>query len=958
MAHLMILARRDIGFWSAIVIVASMLPAAGCARPVGRMTVWAAGPMTTITADTPAERVAGLSQSGVYDSAAETVRLAAAANETVGFQVIVDADSGDVGDLEIRITDLTGSRGRSIPAGAIRVWRMWPVEVREYPAWYLRMSERAARAATFYDALIPLDAPTHGAPFDLSAGERLALWVDVAVGRDARADEYLGAIELTGRVRPAGESASAWVTRRLKLALRVRDLVLPDTRAVSVLGWFDHRELYARLFERDGRPFKPIWLDRSDPLVARGLVVIRQLMKTARAHGLDLFDTAARPAMKRSADGRVRLDWTDYDAVVKPYLDGSAFADGIGCTAWPAPVDDSWLDPARLGDRGDTAHGATADQVIAQTAEHFERMGYGDRLFFWPIRGGGAGQYAEFAAVARRIRRWAPTVSILSELPGTPQARISGSPPDDYADLVDIMAPPGRLLDIRAQDALKNSDPNKQLAGVYLVAGDPPFTPAMDVFAPAADVRALPWLAMRAKLTGVLVGDVLAAGGLFYPGRFAGLEQALGSVRLKRLRAGCRDAARLRLLARRGREAVADKILSAMARYVGLAAVADAASDPLDARLDGWAGDGAGWRLAGQLLAAEALKAVHSDNDSSVQAIRARLAWRRFEESGLARAVRIERLAGRIRPIEGDRLRVAISAELFNERSSPARVAIALTKGPREYVPVKGEATPSTLAGGARRAAELIFECPHLPAGPTGKLDVPLRVAVQPGASRTEWAQVAMITSKAAPGAITVDGDLSDWPLSSANVAGEFRLLGRRGWARGPDGRARRQSSVFVLHDSQALYLGFRCRLPADATLVARPSNTIGYDQWLAMGEDMVEVVLDPNHAARGAGDLYRLVVKANGVSVAQKGVPGTPSVAPVAGWAAAAKVAVSRQADAWFVEIAIPRWSFGPNGGASEWGVNFIRYDTGAAEASSWVHAPRHYYDRRGLGTLLMESE
>ncbi len=336
------------------------------------LDVFAAGEMTQITSRTPAGRDALIQPPG-----ADGVRLAAAANETVAFQVVVDAGGGPLRNVRVNWTDLDSGGGR-IPAEDVRVFRAMPVRIESYPPWYVRLRERPPGPADYYDALAPLDSPKGGAPWSLDAGERLVLWVDVSVSRRARPGEYAGSLTVSARGR------EDWTTG---VTVEVYDFVLPDARPIATVGGFDHIELISDLIERNGRGFRPIYLDRDNPHVRQGLVVMRELMELAHAHRLDLFDRRIRPVLKRDLDGDVRLDWTDYDAIVGPYISGTAFDDGIACAAWPIPVSEEF---PRRGDylADPTVYADTVRQVLAAAKEHFVGpLDAGEQAFAWPYRG-------------------------------------------------------------------------------------------------------------------------------------------------------------------------------------------------------------------------------------------------------------------------------------------------------------------------------------------------------------------------------------------------------------------------------------------------------------------------------------------------------------------------------------------------------------------------------------------
>jgi len=928
---------------------------AGCEAPAPpTLHVWAAGEMVALTAETPP-----VENDLVYSPAEDTVSVFAAGNETVSFQLVADAADVPVEALTVHFSDLTDAAGHTLSAERIRLFRMWPVEVSDFPAWYLRLSRTPLQPGPHYDALIPADAPRHGAPFALAPGGRLAMWVDLAVPADAAAGDYTGTITLTSRAAGGAAPAAATIIRTVGLNVRVLDFVLPGRLPLAAVGGFDHEVLFRAFLRREGQPYVPVWMDRADPLVAEGLVIYRQLMRLAREHRLDLFDTALRPVIKRGSDGGLRLHWTDYDAIVKPYLDGTAFGNRIGVPVWPAPLAERWPDPRRYGGIDSDSYRATADAMLAETVKHFEQMGFADRLFVWPIRGRACREaYPRFAAMARHIRAVAPGVPILTQLPPDPPPDMFWKVPANFAQLFDMLAPPAELLRPGGRERPRRGV--GLAGGVYLAPGKVPYAPPLTILASPADVRATPWLAYSHALTGLWLPDVLGWDDdprgrspghrlrLFHPGRLAGLNAVLPSVRLKRLRRGLQDIVYLSLLEQWGRGAVADDIARSMARYVGL----DAAGDHhLDPRLNGWVGDPRSWPMARRLLATEVAAAIHPDRAKALGLLAQRMAWQQFEKA--VRTVRVERIRTRVSEGQEGQALVELFVDVCNELNRPAAVLLKLPDAPKGYRRVKAEDRIDTLAPRQRHTLELAFTCIRPDTDPAGKIAIPMQLHVGSTAPTVVWAHVPVLVAGPAPRAITVDGDLADWPAGAGNAAQRFVLIGRRG--RRGAGLAERRTTALLLHGPDHLYLAFRCSRPKAAPLRARTVNDVRYDQLLAVGEDMVEAIFDPGARGQHPEDLFRIIIKANGIYVTETGVPSDPPLGLAGPWAAPVRVAVRPEANAWVAEAAIPLSAFGPGGRARRWGVNFARYSTAGAEASNWAGTPRCTYHPRDLGTLFL---
>jgi len=917
------------------------------------LTAWVADEMSCLTDRTPAPE-----RCEIVDPETGEVKLFAAANETVSFQLVIDSHDERVEKLTVSSASLLGGQRREIPADNIRAFRMLPVKVAGFPSWYLRLVPEIPEPANFYDALVPVDLPEAGQPFSLAPGERLALWIDVHVPRRTPPGLYRGELELSSRSHER---------RRVKLSMEVYDFVLPDARPLAAVGGFDYRTLFAALIQRDGKPFQPSRLDRRNPLVREGLVRLRELMTLAHEHRLDLFDRGICPVIKRDEMGKVHLDWTDYDAVVRPYLDGSAFADRIGCPGWPVPFSSEWPNVEHYGGYHSEEYAATAAAAVSACAEHFRAIGVDEQMFAWCRRGEvSAGAFDLYMLLARFVRSADPDVPILTRLPANPPKLTGWRPPDGFASLVDIHAPAAHWLSLA--EAGRLARPEHPLTGAWLSPGRPPYLPSLGVIATAADARALAWFAMKYKCTGIFLPEVLnwnpgmldaPAGAdtrLFYPGTIAGAKCVLPSVRLKRLRRGLLDITYLWILQQRRRGTLASAITNSLARYAGLEAVGDHYLDP---RLGGWVQHAGTWRMARRLMAEEVEAAVRPEQMSTSRLTEYRLAWKRLDQR--THSIRVEQARCRVSPIvEGEaadrkitRLRATFLLDLYNEYNRSTDVQVALEALPDGWKAVESGVRLSPFARGAGATVRLVAEGTHLPTDGKGSSEVGVSITVDMQQRQEVAVRLPFVAAAPATTPPKIDGRLDDWPIRLANTAGDFRLIGRRGEI--GDGLARRQTLVFVLQDAENLYLAFRCDEPDPSAMKALASNVVRYEQLMACGEDLVEVLLDPGAAGKGPEDLYHVVVKPGGAVITEKGISTYPPLGKSGPWSANVKAAADIQDKLWVVEMAIPRAAFGEAGKAELWGVNFTRFAFQGQEASSWSGAARYFYDPRNLGTMFI---
>jgi len=929
--------------------------------------VWVASEMVTLAEDTPR-----FADDSVLASDGKTVSLFSAANETLSFQLIIDAAAGL---RAVRISPgalYAGHPGQvetpTIAASNIRVFRMLPVRVTRFPAWYIRLASEEPKPTNLYDALVPANAPTGGQPYDIKPGQRLAIWVDMAVPRNAEPGLYRGEIAVTAGLEQK---------RKIRVELKVHDFVLPETQPIAAVGAFDYRTVFRTFITGKDRPYEPEYLDFDNPQAQQGLAIIRQMMRLAHKHRLGLFDRQVRPRIHRDLAGQLKLDWSDYDRIVGPYLSGEAFDDRVGTPAWPIPFSQAWPVPKYYGGLDSESYAATATKIVRLCAEHFrDKLKATEQIFAWPYRGEvSAGAFAKYDRLAKIVRRASPEIPLLCQLPTNPPAMTGWTPPGDFASLVDILAPPAQWLNPGQAQAMRT--PLNPLAGVWLARSDPPYLPSLSAIATAADVRALPWFAMKYNCTGLFLPEVLNWSGevfrdpagaqarLFYPGKALGIAGVLPSVRLKRLRRGMQDIAYVWILRQRARGKIAQAILDAMVRYAGQAGAGD---NYLDPRIAGWVQHGPTWIRARKLLTEEVLQAVHPRAKTARQQIADKVRWQQF--SNRAHRLRIERVRAKMsygqapsQAQPGQPWRATILVDMYNEYDRPLGCTVKISALPRGWKGLVGQHRVINFPPGAQRVAKLVVEGPALPITPDGKIPVELKLTTDAPSEVAIKTAVPFIHTSVFAKPPTIDGLLNDWPTRPANTAGNFRLLGRRGETIAPSksklddspGQARRGTLAFAMVDDENLYLAIRCQEPNLPGMKFTNSNTVRYQQLLACGEDLVEILLDPGCQAKGPQDLYHIVVKPNGVMIEEKGIASDPPLGQARPLAMGATVAVGRAKGAWIVELKIPRSAFGQAGQAEFWGVNFTRFATQGSEASSWSGASRYFYDPKTMGTMFV---
>jgi hypothetical protein len=228
-----------------IMFVAPAVPQTGVTR------IWAVDDGEKVKQNDLQHWAAASPQNRVWDGS--TIRLFAARNEIVAFQIILEAAGSGAQQVTVAFDSLQN--------GATLITNRFSNDPYSYVGRYIEMfvehyqnvtsrspygtsnGEMEARPlpdaehlGLIPDALVPFDAPVKkpshgqgGAPFDIAAGRNQAVWVDIYVPKWASAGTYAGTV----RVVEGGVT-----TRRIPLQLNVYDVVLPDeTHQKSFFIW-------------------------------------------------------------------------------------------------------------------------------------------------------------------------------------------------------------------------------------------------------------------------------------------------------------------------------------------------------------------------------------------------------------------------------------------------------------------------------------------------------------------------------------------------------------------------------------------------------------------------------------------------------------------------------------------------------------------------------------------------
>jgi hypothetical protein len=945
-----------------LLLVAALLVLSGCQLP-SRTTglgLWAAESDQLLFPDTARQR-----DNDVFSESQGRVSLAGGVNETVAFQLVVPGRSPADAVVSLKLSDLSGTAGW-IAAQNIALYREAFVRVDSSPAWFYQRTPYRRATREYPDVLVPVAAGSTALPAEATADRNVVFWIDVHVPPGTAAGTYTGQLVVQTRSQARAQ---------LTVELEVWPFALPDTPHVVAVAPLRWATLVAHNLERDGKPYRPQRLVSDDPLRPQALAVLDATFRLLRAHRCNGLVTDLYPLRQTTADGQMQIDWVDYDTVASAYLDGSTFEDRVPLPVWALPVDEQHPPPAAYGGPNSRRYSEAVRETVQACLAHFQQRGWLDRhvMLLFASAGHLGDEYASYQAMAKTFRAAGQGVRLWCDLPAQSMEPFgwAGHPFIDLGKLVGVWCPPARFADPATLSAIRKGGGRS-----WWQPDRPPYSGSLAIVSPPVDVRSIPWQAARWSSDAVWLGGAAdwpfepVAGGaaqrvdadatwLLYPGRPYGLDAPVPSIRLKRLRDGLQDAEYLWLLRQQRRPAVADLVADSLFAFGGAGAYGE---NYADGRAHGWVRDPAMWRLGRQLLAAEIQRAAAGESAEEPDQFRQRLEWQRF----LAGTRRVLAWCNGVR-VRGEAdagplaARIEADVSVLNQASRAAQAQMdcgslpagwkVLTQAPRFDVP-PGQVARRSLA---IQAAAIDYDAIDR----TGLMSLPVFLDGGAGNRMETPARMALLDAQRIGRPITVDGNLEDWPPGLGNVAGDFVLVGGQDVPKTGDGKPDRPSQgtlAFVCYDDDSLYIAFNCEEQhVDQREIAQ-TNFVRYEGMTPIGEDLVEVLFDPGATAVGPGDLYHLVVKANGAVVTERGIGCRPPIGAHRNWPADVRVGIKAAsgADRWFVEVQVRRDSFGGDARRRPyWGINFARLESRLGEYSTWSGARWNVYTPTTLGNL-----
>ena len=319
------------------------------------------------------------------------ITLGAGLDEHEAFQVLVRDASGLTG-VDMSVTDLAGPDGATIPASQFGLFLQHYFDIQQASPHFMgEIDDHPRDPGRYPDPLIPFRDPWAddevpvAAPFDTPADETWAAWVDLHVPIDATPGHYTGTLTATAQGQEPVE---------VVIALTVWPFTMPQEKTVATSFGFSTN--LPRRFH--GGPDGEQSPDYDE--------VLRRYHQLMHDYRIDPTGVPGSVSFEVDGDGAViEPDWTEYEASVGAFLEGTLFDDG-------APITRFNVGHFRPGG----GQGSLTDEQWGTAArmfsEHLDQLGWWDKAYVYstdePYYNGGDPTYEQIHSDVQSLHSHAP----------------------------------------------------------------------------------------------------------------------------------------------------------------------------------------------------------------------------------------------------------------------------------------------------------------------------------------------------------------------------------------------------------------------------------------------------------------------------------------------------------------------------------------------------------------------
>ncbi len=907
------------------------------------------------------------------------LELAAARNEWTSFALRVNnfpkADAKSV--LLLRIQPLRLGSNTPIGPEDVSVYQVLSMPVNTDKAGYVRHTGLATGAKQLPRALLPV--PMDGTAINVSGlrdSERpfdpmshpsqgkapIFLWIDIHVPMAAKPGNYSATCDLmaSGRSLPISQ---------VQTSLRVLDFVVPDQRhllMVSQIDWKSLQRLYSDRFEA----ITPRLMSRKDQTYAPPIHALDQLITLAQSNRAEVVFPRLQPTVKWPSGELPQVDWSDFDSVVAPWLNGDAFPDKTALGYWPVP----WVDYLNNYDP------KSQQDYWSNAAVHFNRQDWLARSAVF-LEGSSrdavsASESLGISLLATRILQAHPLLRVALPLEDT-QLQFASS---DHPDLLD---PSTTDRIISSSTGLVFAAPTQSIehqpSQHWLRTETPGLVPYAGAGGDERDVRLWAWLAFLKHADAILWSDALPRQDQptqeadpnemvwFYPGHWFGVNEPIPSIQLKWLRRAQQDYEYLHLAAQRGMPANALMLARLMTKQVQIQP--GQVPDPVYALLTGTV-EQKTWDQAQSLLARTILLRQPGQPPDDTGAKSREIAlnldtirWQQPKERPYILPRTAQWLWDKSVPPDGGKwAAVQLGIDIYNagdNRPDQNRLQWSSAGEGWEYRPQPDVIGSLQTYWVKRFLLDARLDLDHI----TPDARKPMEISFVDGYTRNEYRMQAMLPaaiSQRREGGLTMDGKLNDWTDEDLIHNGKLtKMLDRpsiQQWRIEP---ASTSSKVYSGWSDDNFYVAFNL---AGLSKSEQPHrNFVDFQFRRAWDEDLCEVMIQPIYDDNTLGPITYLACKPNGVCMVRRRVDG----AATSPWreidGTAVRYAADPQHENWTGEMWIP-WDLILDGNQAHprpqlMRFNFIQHMASNGESDSWAGPIDFDQDDSFMGLLYLRD-
>ncbi len=300
---------------------------------------------------TPLLQSVDLTDPSDFKVSSEPITLSGADNERLDFAVQVAIGEAGI-SRALRFHPPVVASGSTI---SFKAFQILPVPVDLNRADFIRQTGRSGENRQIPRVLFPLISKDGIVALDglHDPTRSTLLWIELEIPPKATPGDYKTSCDLI-------EKTARDPIASLPLHISINDFTLPPASTLQVAGRLDW-SLLQKIYPHEFEGITPRLLNRRDPRYSSSIHILDQLVQLARDNGAVAFIPALQPTVKWPPGTAPHIDWTDFDSLLSPWLDGN---DPLAY--WPLPSPD-------FLDRFDADSQA---QYWKLAAEHFEKKGW------------------------------------------------------------------------------------------------------------------------------------------------------------------------------------------------------------------------------------------------------------------------------------------------------------------------------------------------------------------------------------------------------------------------------------------------------------------------------------------------------------------------------------------------------------------------------------------------------